>query len=124
MSAAPSDLLWCSFKLRPSSPWLKTLLVLDGVYRRSTPRAPEFVKAPALIDETLQTMVHKIVTRLMNLPTRRGVWVEERGWTSLTDDDVDSEEARSLRPLTASACTYPIAFGLSAGQTVLTLQGL
>ena len=124
MSAAPSDLPWCSFTPQSSSPWPKTLPVLDGVYRRSTPRAPEFVEAPALIDEALQTMLHKVVTRLMKLPTRRGVRVEEKGSTSLTDNLVDSEEARALRPLAASACTYPIALRLSAGQTVLTLQGV
>ena len=31
--------------------------------------------------------------------------------------------ARRLRPLQAAACTYRIAFGPSAGQKVLTLQG-
>ena len=35
----------------------------------------------------------------------------------------DSDEARVLRPLQAAACTYPIAFGPLAGQTVLTVQG-
>ncbi len=39
----------------------------------------------------------------------------------------DSDEARSLRPLQAAACTYRIAFGQRAGQkvlTVLTVQGV
>jgi len=39
------------------------------------------------------------------------------------DDDADSDEARTLRPLRAEACTYRIAFGPRAGQEVLTLQG-
>ena len=124
MSAAPSALSCCSGTPRPSSSWPKTLPVLHSVCWRSTQRAPEFVEATALIDEALQTMLHKIVTRLMKLPTHRGVWVEEERSTFLTDKVVDSEEARALRPLAASAGTYPIAFGLNAGQPVLTLRSV
>jgi len=35
----------------------------------------------------------------------------------------DGDEARTLRPLQAAAITYRIAFGLRAGQKVLTLRG-
>ena len=38
-------------------------LVLDGVYRRGADDTPAFVEAPALIDEALQTVLHKIITR-------------------------------------------------------------
>ena len=48
--------------------------------------------------------------------------VEEEGSTYLAEDDGDSDEARTLRPLQAAACTYRIAFGPRAGQKVLTLQ--
>jgi hypothetical protein len=41
----------------------------------------------------------------------------------MADNDGDSEDARALRPLQASACTYRIAFGPRAGQKVPTLQG-
>ena len=41
----------------------------------------------------------------------------------MADNDADSDEARTLRPLQAAACTYRIAFGPRAGQKVLTLQG-
>jgi hypothetical protein len=41
----------------------------------------------------------------------------------MADNDGDSDEARTLRPLQAAACTYRIAFGPRAGQKVLTLQG-
>jgi hypothetical protein len=41
----------------------------------------------------------------------------------LAETDVDSDEARVLRPLQAAACTYRIAFGPRAGQKVLTVQG-
>ena len=49
--------------------------------------------------------------------------VEEEGSICMADNDGDSEEARSLRPLQAAACTYRIAFGPRAGQKVLTVQG-
>ena len=41
----------------------------------------------------------------------------------MADDDSDSDEARTLRPLQAAACTYRIAFGPRARQTVLTVRG-
>jgi hypothetical protein len=97
-------------------------LVLDGVYRRGTDGAPKFVEVPEPTDEALQSVLHKIITRAMKLPTRRGVLVEEEGSTYMADNDGDSDEARTLRPLQAAACTYRIAFGPRAGQKVLTLQ--
>jgi len=51
-------------------------LVLDGVYRR-TDGEPVFVQADSPTDEELQALLHKIITRLMKLLTRRGVLVEE-----------------------------------------------
>jgi hypothetical protein len=97
--------------------------VLDGVYRRGTDGAPEFVELAAPTDEALQAVLHKIITRAMKLLTRRGVLIEEQGQTYMADNDGDSDEARALRPLQAAACTYRIAFGPRAGQKVLTLQG-
>ena len=98
-------------------------LVLDGVYWRSAEGAPVFVEARAPTDEALQSVLHKIITRLMKLLTRRGVLVEEEGSTYIADNDGDSDEARTLRPLQAAACTHRIAFGPRAGQKVLTVQG-
>jgi hypothetical protein len=98
-------------------------LVLDGVYRCGRDGAPEFVEVTAPTDEALQAVLHKIITRLMKLLTRRGVLVEEEGSTYMADNDGDSDEARVLRPLQAAACTYRIAFGPRAGQKVLTVQG-
>ena len=97
--------------------------MLDGVYRRSADGAPIFVEVPAPTDEALRTVLHKIITRLMKLLTRRGVLIEEQGQTYMPDDDSDSDEARVLKPLQAAACTYRIAFGPRAGQKVLTVQG-
>ena len=59
----------------------------------------------------------------MKLLTRRGVLVEEEGSTYLADCDAESDDARTLRPLQAAACTYRIAFGPRAGQKVFTVQG-
>ena len=98
-------------------------LVLDGVYRCGTDGEPEFVEVPAPTDEALQAVLHKVITRMMKLLTRRGV-VEEEGSTYMADNGGDSDEARVLRPLQAAACTYRIAFGPRAGQKVLTLQGV
>ena len=41
----------------------------------------------------------------------------------MADDDADSNEGRTLRPLQTAACTYRIALGPRAGQKVLTVQG-
>jgi len=78
-------------------------LVLDGVYRRGTDGAPEFVEVPAPTDEALQAVSQKIFTRMMKLLTRRGVLVEEQGQTHMADNDSDSDEARARRPLQAAA---------------------
>ena len=48
-------------------------------------------------------MLHKIITRMMKLLIRRGVLVEEEGSTYMADNDGDSDEARTLRPLQAAA---------------------
>ena len=85
--------------------------MLDGVYRRGTDGEPIFVKVPTPTDDALQTVLHKIITRTMKLLARRGVLIEEQGSTYMADNDADSDDARTLRPLQAAACTYRIAFG-------------
>ncbi len=50
--------------------------------------------------------------------------VEEESSTYVLDKDGDPDEARSLMPLQAAACTYRIAFGPRAGRRVLTVQGV
>ena len=94
------------------------------MYQR-TDGEPVFVEAPAPTDEGLQALLHRIITRLMKLLTRRGLLVEEEegGSRYLADAEADSDEACALRPLQAAACTYRIAFGPRAGQKVFTVQG-
>ncbi len=87
-------------------------LVLDGVYRCDTEGEPLFVAVPAPTDEALQTVLHKIITRLMKLLARKGVLVEEQGQTYMADDDADSDETRVLRPL--QAARFPGARGPAA----------
>ena len=94
-----------------------------GHASRSTRARPVFVEVAAPTDVALQTVLRKIITRMMKLLTRKGVLVEEQGQAYMADDDSDSDEARTLRPLQAAACTYRIAFGPRAGQKVLTVQG-
>ena len=77
--------------------------MLDGVYRRSADGAPVFVEVPAPTDEALHAVLHKIITRMMKLLTRRGVLIEEQGQAYMADNDSDSDKARVLRPLQAAA---------------------
>ena len=94
-------------------------LVLDGVYRRGIDGAPKFVEVPEPTDEALQSVLYKIITRMMKLLTRRGVLVEEEGSTYMADNDGDSDEARVLRPLQAAAwpCRPRRASGPALRQT-------
>ena len=85
-------------------------------------QVPVFVEVPAPTDEELQTVLHKIITRMTQAAHPSGMLVEEHGQTTMADDS-DSDGARVLRPLQAAACTYRIAFGPSAGQKVLAVQG-
>ena len=61
--------------------------MLDGVYRRGADGVPEFVEVPAPTDEALQSVLHKIITRMMKMLTRRGVLVEEERSTYMADNN-------------------------------------
>ena len=98
-------------------------LLLDGVYRFGAGGVPEFVEARSPTDDEVHALLQCLIARLMKMPTRRGVLVEDMGQTYLAEPDDDGEEARTLRPLQAAAVTYRIAFGPRAGQKVLTLRG-
>jgi ribosomal protein S27E len=92
-------------------------LVLDGVYRRSA-GVPVFHAARAPSIEALQTLLAKIITRLIRLLTRQGLLIEEQGTRYLAEVEAD----RALTPLQAASCTYRIALGPRAGHKVLSLQ--
>ncbi len=68
---------------------------------------------PALTDEAVQAVLHKIITRMMKLLTRQGVLVEVQGETYLADDDAgdDSDESRALKRLHAAACVLSLRTG-------------
>ncbi|MGH8654631.1 MAG: transposase [Gammaproteobacteria bacterium] len=91
--------------------------MLDGVYRASE-GVPVFHPVRAPTPGELQTVLTRIIKRLMRLLTRQGYLIEEQGMTYLEDTDPEA----ALAPLQAAACTYRIAFGPRAGQKVLTLQ--
>jgi hypothetical protein len=57
-------------------------LLLDGVYGTGVDGTPEFVEVPAPTEKALQAVLHKIITRLMKLLTRRG-GVDRRGGIDL-----------------------------------------
>jgi hypothetical protein len=99
-------------------------LLLDGVYRCGADGVPEFVEVGSPTDdEEVHALLQAIITRPMNMLTRRGVLVEDMGQTYLAEPDAAGDEARTLRPPQAAAVTYRIAFGPRAGQKMLTLRG-
>ena len=73
---------------------------LDGAYPCDTEGEPVFVEMPPPTDELLQMVLHKFITRMVNLLTRRvGGVGEVQAQTYMADDDSDAGEARTLRPL-------------------------
>ena len=56
----------------------------------------------------------------MKLLTRRGYLIEEQGTVYLAE----TEAHTVMAPLQSAACTYRVAFGPRAGQTVLSLQSI
>ena len=78
----------------------------DRVYRR-TGCDPVFVEVPAPADEALQTLLHRIIARLMKPLTRRGVLVEEEGSSYLAD----SMALKFSQPLWWARMRSPIHLG-------------
>ena len=98
-------------------------LVLDGVYQSSADGgAPVFIEATAPGNEPLQTLLDKIIRRILKLLTRLGHLIEEDGITYLArGENLDPDEV--MVPLQAAASTWRIAAGPRAGRKVLTLAG-
>ena len=82
-------------------------LVLDGVYRRSADGTPEFVEVAVPTVEALQAVLHRIITRLMKLLTRRG-----GGWSK--------RKVRLTWPTTTAIRTRPASSGRCRRRRVLT----
>ena len=92
-------------------------LMLDGVYRR-TAGEPDFQQARAPTRAELESLLEKIIARLMRMLIRLGYLAEEQAVSYLADIDPDNP----LRSLQAASCTYRIALGPRAGQKVLSLR--
>ena len=85
---------------------------------RSSAGAPVFQEARAPSMDELQTLLSRIIKRIVKLLTRTGYLIEEQGMSYLAEPESD----RALTPLQAAGCTYRIALGPHAGQKVLSLQ--
>lgn len=95
--------------------------MLYGVYCSTGEGAPVFHSTPAPTNQQLQTLLDKIIKRMMKLLTRLGYLIEEEGVTYLArTDDIDPDNV--LTPLQAASSTYRIAMGPRAGCKVLSLQ--
>ena len=97
-------------------------LVLDGVYQTSVDKAPVFHPAAAPSMHQLQTLLGKIIRRIMKLLTRQDYLIEEDGITYLARTG-DTDPDNVLAPLQAASSTWRIAQGPRAGRKVLTLVG-
>jgi len=86
-------------------------LVVDGVYRSSA-GAPLFHEARAPSVAELETLLNRIIQRIVKLLTRTGYLIEEQGMSYLAEAESDC----ALTPLHAAACSYRIALGPHAGQ--------
>jgi hypothetical protein len=73
-------------------------LVLDGVYQTSE-GAPVFIEAPAPSNEQLQTLLDKIIHRILKLLTRLGHLIEDDGITNEGNEGVRSKNLRAINPM-------------------------
>ena len=96
-------------------------LVLDGVYQTGEAEgAPLFIEATAPSNEQLQTLLDKIIRRILKLLTRLGHLIEEESVPYLVrSENLDPDDV--MAPLQAAASTWRIAAGPRAGCKVLTL---
>ena len=98
-------------------------LMLDGVYQSGNADSePIFIEALPPSQQQLQTLLGKIIKRIMKLLTRLGYLIEEDGIIYLARTD-DTDPDNVLAPLQAASSTWRIAQGPRAGRKVLTLVG-
>ena len=93
-------------------------LVLDGVYQTGEAEgAPLFIEATAPSHEQLQTLLNKIIRRILKLLTRLGHLIEEEGITYMArSENTDPDDV--MAPLQAASSTWRIAAGPRAGREV------
>jgi hypothetical protein len=77
----------------------------------SSSNVPVFHEVRAPTAAELQSLLSRIIKRLMRLLTREGSLIEEQGMTCLAATSPDL----ALGSLQAAACTYRIALGPRAG---------
>ena len=95
-------------------------LVLDGVYGTAGEGAPLFHPTAARGNDQLQTLLDKIIKRIIKLLTRLNHVIEEDGIVYLTRTDHSAPD--NIRaPLQAASSTWRIAQGARAGRKVHTL---
>ncbi len=89
-------------------------LVLDGVYREAQSAAedsaPEFIETAAPSKQRLQTLLDKIIKRIMRLLTNLDHLIEEDGIVYLARTD-STDPDNILAPLQAASSTWRIAAG-------------
>ena len=90
-------------------------LVLDGVYR-SSEGEPIFHEVRGPTAAELETLLSRIIQRILKLLTRTGYLIEEQGMTYLAQAESD----RALTPLQTAACTYDNSGLLLRVETVIT----
>ena len=96
--------------------------MLDGVYQTTDADTPVFHQAAAPSIEQLQTLLHKIISRMMKLLTRLGYLIEEDGAVYMArTESIDPDNV--MAPLQAASSTWRIAMGPWAGRKVLKLVG-
>jgi hypothetical protein len=95
-------------------------LVLDGVYQTGGEGTPVFHPTAAPSNEQLQTLLHKIIKRILKLLTRLEYLIEEDGITYMArSESLDPDDV--MAPLQAASSTWRIAAGPRAGRKVLSL---
>ncbi len=96
-------------------------LWLDGVYEAAGGGAPHFHPVPPPTTAQLETLLAKLIQRIMRLLTKAGHLIEEEGVVYLASTDPDPEKL--LASLQAASSTWRIAQGARAGRNVLSIVG-
>ena len=101
------------------------MLLLDGVYFDSRPRAnPGFRRVKAPTGDELTQLTHTIARRVGRYLERQGLLVRDTGNCYLTPEAVHASDQDPSNHLLGSSISYRIALGSQQGRKVMTLQTL